>query len=167
MIPFNLAIGLGMIWGGQDMTDAFLFQILAQSITDQARYGGGSGTVSDPYQIWTAEQMNQIGANIDDWDKHFILMTDIDMGSLAGTNFNIIGTVGPDGRPFAGVFDGNGKTIANLTCIQPGTTHLGLFGVVVEDAVIKNLRLEGAVVDAGTGSAHVSVSVYSGGGLIA
>jgi len=50
----------------------------------QAKYGGGSGTAEDPYLINTAEQMNAIGANWDDWDKHFKLMADIDLSSYTG-----------------------------------------------------------------------------------
>ena len=49
-------------------------------------YGGGSGTHHDPYQIWTAEQMNAIGADPCDWDKHFMLMADIDLSSFDGQN---------------------------------------------------------------------------------
>ena len=44
------------------------------------QYGGGLGTLEDPYQIWTPEQMNQIGLHSEDWDKHFALMADIDLG---------------------------------------------------------------------------------------
>jgi len=29
----------------------------------QAQYGGGGGTADDPYQIWTAEQLNAVGVN--------------------------------------------------------------------------------------------------------
>jgi len=43
----------------------------------EAKYGGGSGTADDPYLIYTAEQMNDVGANQDDWGKHFKLMADI------------------------------------------------------------------------------------------
>ena len=38
--------------------------------------GGGSGTAEDPYLIYTAEQMNAIGANPTDWQmplRHRIL----------------------------------------------------------------------------------------------
>jgi len=30
----------------------------------QAQYGGGTGEPNDPYLIYTAEQMNEIGANL-------------------------------------------------------------------------------------------------------
>ena len=41
------------------------------SFTQAATYGGGSGTAEDPYQIWTPEQMNTIGANPYDWTMPF------------------------------------------------------------------------------------------------
>jgi len=37
--------------------------ILLTGISFGDVYGGGSGTDTDPYQIWTAEQMNEIGIN--------------------------------------------------------------------------------------------------------
>ena len=41
------------------------------ALSAQAKYGGGKGGPNDPYLIYTAEQMNEIGLNEDDWDKHF------------------------------------------------------------------------------------------------
>ena len=42
----------------------------------QAKYSGGTGEPNDPYRIYTAEQMNAIGANPNDWDKHFKLIAE-------------------------------------------------------------------------------------------
>ncbi|MHC4133225.1 MAG: DUF5050 domain-containing protein, partial [Planctomycetota bacterium] len=56
-----------------------------------AQYGGGTGEPNDPYQIWTAEQMNQIGLHPEDWDKHFTLEADIDLSGYPSEQFNIIG----------------------------------------------------------------------------
>jgi len=39
----------------------------------------------DPYLICTAEQMNEIGANRGDWNKHFMLIADVNMGAYGGT----------------------------------------------------------------------------------
>jgi hypothetical protein len=96
-----------------------------------AKYGGGSGTVEAPYLIYTAEQMNAIGANPNDWDKHFKLMADIDLAAYTGTAFNIIGHE-KRGEPFTGVFDGNGHTISHFTCDAPlvGFYPVGVFGIV-------------------------------------
>ncbi len=53
-----------------------------------AKYGGGSGTANDPYQIWTAGQMNEIGLNEIHWDKYFKLIADINLAGFTGDQFN-------------------------------------------------------------------------------
>jgi hypothetical protein len=111
--------------------------------TDQpvTKYGGGNGTAGNPYQIWTADQMNEIGLNTGDWASHFILMDDI---SMAGRAYNIIGTEYEEALAFQGVFDGNGRTISNVsyTVFQNDTFRIGLFGSVRgENAEIRNLTL--------------------------
>ncbi len=115
-----------------------LVMLYFSCLTAQAQYGGGTGEPNDPYLIYTAEQMNAIGANADDWDKHFKLMADIDLSHYMGT-FNIIGIL----NPFTGVFDGNGKKITNLNHTN------GLFKHV--SGAIRDLGLIDANVDAGTG----------------
>ena len=76
------------------MRRAFLITLIVGVVSGVtlAKYGGGTGTESDPFQICTAEQMNEIGlqVNEDDWDKHFKLMADIDLAAYTGTQFNII-----------------------------------------------------------------------------
>ena len=47
-----------------------------------AQYGGGSGEPNDPYLIYTAEQMNEIGLHEYDWDKHFKLMAYFYLGGF-------------------------------------------------------------------------------------
>jgi len=108
--------------------------ILALSTVAQAQYAGGTGTPEDPYLITTPEQMNAIGADPNDWDKHFKLMADIDLSAYTGTEFNLIGyhesytrrDKSPERTPFAGVFDGNGHAISNFsyTCED---NYVGLF----------------------------------------
>lgn len=68
--------------------DFFIFSLAAVT---QRKYGGGTGEPNDPYLIYTAEQMNAIGAKPNDWDKHFKLMADID---LIGTGNNVGSLVG-------------------------------------------------------------------------
>jgi hypothetical protein len=131
----------------------------------QAKYGGGTGEPNDPYLIYTAEQMNTIGANANDWDKHFLLCADIDLSAYTGTSFNIIGT--DNNKPFGGVFDGNGHTISNFTYNSTETYYIGLF-VYVEgpDSEIKNLGLIEPNVHAGTGSVVGSLVGNLGDGTI-
>ena len=110
----------------------------APSWTPVVRYSGGSGTAEDPYLIYTAAQMNEIGANPADWNKHFKLMADIDLSSYTGTQFNIIGT---DVNPFTGAFDGNNHTISNFTYTSSATDYVGLFRSIGQGSEIKNLGL--------------------------
>jgi len=42
----------------------FLVMVYFSGLTAQVQYGGGSGAAHDPYLIYTAEQMNAIGANL-------------------------------------------------------------------------------------------------------
>jgi hypothetical protein len=106
-----------------------------------AKYGGGTGEPNDPYQIKDANHMQAIGANPDDWDKHFKLMADIDLGPFDGKDgrekFNVIG------RPavsFTGIFDGNGFEIVNFTYMESNRDYVGLFGFV-QNGEIQNIGL--------------------------
>ena len=101
-------------------------------------YGGGTGTASDPYLLYTPGQFNSIGLFECDWDKHFKLMADIDVGCYTGAEFNVTGHLR---NSFRGVFDGNGKRVSNLTIYVVGGAYKGIFGVVSDDAQIKNLTI--------------------------
>ena len=105
---------------------------------------GGMGEPNDPYLIYTDEQMNAMGAEPNDWDKHFKLMADID---LSGYSYDAA-LIAPDtddsaqsfqGTSFTGVFDGNGHTISHLTI--EGHEYLGLFGYVASGAEVENLGM--------------------------
>ena len=101
-------------------------------------YEAGSGTEHDPYQICTAKQLNAIGANRGDRDKHFILMNDIDLSEYTGKDFNIIGNYV---KKFLGVFNGNGYTVSNFSYRSVDRDYIGLFGSVGVLGQIKNLIL--------------------------
>lgn len=90
--------------------------------------------------------MNEIGANPDDWDVHFLLTADINLADYTGTQFNIIGYYESDGSPnnlpFTGVFDGNSRAISNFTYECSNTSGIGLFGYINDpNAKIKDLTL--------------------------
>jgi hypothetical protein len=87
------------------------------------KYEGGAGTAGNPYLIYTAEQMNEIGANPGDWNKHFMLIADVNMSDIAGTDYNVIET-------FTGIFDGNNCTISNFSLTSTREENTGLFGTV-------------------------------------
>lgn len=136
----------------------------------QAPYSGGTGEPNDPYQIATAEDLMLLGESPADYDKHFVLTVDIDLDpNLPGRKVFDRAVIAPetndakdpfgppvfDGRPFAGVFDGNWQTISHMTIT--GGSYLALFGQLGHGAEVFNLGLEAADVN-GTG--------YSIGGLV-
>jgi hypothetical protein len=112
---------------------------LSASVTAQGTYSGGTGEPNTPYLIADANDMNEIGENSDDWDAHFLLVTDINLIDYNQTNFNLIGN---SNTKFTGVFDGNGFTISNFTWNSPTADYIGLFGFVDDpNAEIKEVRL--------------------------
>jgi len=118
------------------------------------KYGGGAGEPNDPYLIYTPEDLNALGAEPNDYDKHLKLMADID---LSGHVYDRA-VIAPDtndledgfqGATFAGVFDGNGHAIRNMRI--RGGSYLGLFGLRSgHECVISNLGMEAVDVN-GTG----------------
>lgn len=141
-----------------------LLAICLLSLPASAKYGGGTGRLDDPYLIYTAEQMNTIGSNREDWDKHFKLMADISLSVYTGTDFKIIGTTNTNA--FKGVFDGNGRKISMFTSTKRDYT--GLFGYVKNPgAEIRNLGLIAPNIEAGTGSYVGSLVSYLDQGTIA
>jgi hypothetical protein len=103
-------------------------------------YSGGSGEPNDPYLIATAADMNEIGAEPNDWDAHFLMTADVNLADYTGSQFNIIGNSGSNA--FTGVFDGNDYMISNFTYTAVGGSYIGLFGCINDaNAVIKDLVL--------------------------
>lgn len=103
-------------------------------------YSGGTGEPNNPYRIATANDLNDIGNHVEDFNKCFVMVNDINLADYNGTQFNIIG---PNSTtPFTGIFDGNDKVIHNFRYESSGVDIVGLFGRVSgETALIKNLGL--------------------------
>jgi len=117
-------------------------------LTGQAagKYNGGTGEPNDPYRIATAEDLNDIGNHQEDWNKHFVLVNDVNLAEYTGIKFKIIGS--NYNTSFNGVFDGNGKRIWNFAWNSIDTYCFGLFGYVGSDGQIKNLAMENLDVNA-------------------
>jgi hypothetical protein len=102
------------------------------------KYDGGTGEPDNPYLIYTAEQMNKIGMDPNDWDKNFKLMADISLSAYSGSEYNIIGRSSSPVQgvgPFSGVFDGNYHNISDFSCSRSNINYLGIFGYVANGAV--------------------------------
>jgi hypothetical protein len=146
------------------LTLAGVFLAISCCSVSAGTYSGGTGEPNDPFRIATAEDLNDIGNHIEDFNKYFVMVADIDLSDYTGTEFSIIGN---DSDVFAGVFDGNGFEISNFTYDSNGVNYIGLFGYVDgPNAVIKNLGLVDCNIAAGTGW-HVGALVgWNQGGTI-
>ena len=91
----------------------------------------GSGTEQDPYQVWTAEDLDGVR---DHQNAHFIQMDDID---LDGIDWQPIGDWS---NHFAGKINFNFKTISNLYISATTVFNKGLGGLF---AYINSGRIEG------------------------
>jgi hypothetical protein len=114
----------------------------------------GDGSADDPYQIATPEDLRAI--NRLDWSAHYRLVSSIDLSGITWTTAPI--------PVFHGVFDGAGYTISNLH-VQGGS-HLGLFGVVKDGAVVRRLSLASADVRSSQESWHVGLLAGDNLGLL-
>ncbi len=132
----------------------------------------GAGSVDDPFRIvhelqliHLSDPVNQAAA----WDAtacdggrcNFKLIDDLNMDGM--TLNGPIGTaVGADS--FNANFDGNGKTISNLTINLPATDNVGLFGYIEVGLRIDNIHLINTNIH---GNEHVGGLVgFNDGGTI-
>jgi len=129
------------------------------------QFHGGTGDSDDPFQIASASQLLQIGADLSLLDKCYVLNSDIDLdpNKAAGRAFqkaviapsiesNLTSETSALIMPlgdttvavFQGSFNGNGHVIRNMTISADQGQALGLFGYVGAQASICDLRLENA-----------------------
>lgn len=110
-------------------------------------YAGGNGTMENPYQIATPQQLALLAAQTNDGtggNAYYILTEDLCMDD--SINWTPIGyfNSNSDNMGFEGVFDGAGHTISNLYCDNSqNVKSIGLFGFA-KNAVIKNVIISNA-----------------------
>lgn len=96
----------------------------------KAYSGEGAGSITDPYQIATCAQLQEIADNL---TAQFVLIQDVDCSAtLTENNFQPISN-------FSGVLDGRNYAIKDLFINRPSENNAGLFTDTT--AIIKNLRL--------------------------
>ena len=110
---------------------------IVSNVVYASDFAGGDGSVDNPYQVATAEQLNNVRNHL---DKHFIQTADIDLGVEPYNTGAGWEPIGNDLSPFTGTFDGNGKIISKLTIMDTGS-YVGLFGFAL-GSHIKNVKLE-------------------------
>lgn len=95
----------------------------------------GQGTPGDPYKIRTVADWQRVMNAPTVWNKHFILMADLDMQGIAMT------PLGSADDPFTGSLDGNGRTVVNVVMTFPSQDNIGLFGSVASEGRVENLSV--------------------------
>ena len=103
----------------------------------------GSGTESNPYLIYTIDDINNI---IYDYEGYYKFMNDVDVTGLTVAN------IGSDTYPFTGTIDGNGHKLIGLTKSST-SKYLGFINYAT-NATIKDLTLE---------NVNISGSDFTGG----
>ena len=118
-------------------------------ITGTPALATGSGTETDPYRIGTAEGLKWFrdkvnnAAKTEDSKICAELTEDIDLSGEAWTPIGIGNHFYSGTPPYAGIFDGKGHTIKNLS-IDSSKQYVGLFGYVY-GGTIRNLTVSGSV----------------------
>lgn len=125
-------------------------------------FAGGEGTNQDPYQIATADQINEVRNYL---DSHFVLINDIDL--IAYDSNNSWQPIGSETTTeFSGHFDGNHFKISNLYVDNnDADENGGLFWNASNSSSIRNLVLENVNVKGGD-SVGALVGNYYGDGVI-
>lgn len=144
---------------GAEINDSVLYSDAPRAGTVEGRNGsslfaGGKGTAEDPFQITTAEQMNNVRQNM---AASYALMNDIDLSGYS--NWEPIGT---SEAPFVGTFAGNNHTINGLIITEGNQgDYYGLFGYC-ENSCIKTLNVAGNI--SITSNSNLSIGGIVGSG---
>lgn len=135
--------------------------LCASSTHPTTTFESGSGTKTDPYVICTATQLNLIGdnAHTDRLTKAYKLGADIDMTGVTLVPLSDV----DNGFGFNGVFDGNNKSISNITINKPAETTIAFIPILGTGGEVKNLGLENVDI---SGDAVVGGLVASSNGGI-
>lgn len=103
----------------------------------------GSGTIGDPYVIWTVDGLQQMKTAL---SAYWELGCNIDASNTTGWNGGLgFDPIGSPATEFKGSLDGNGYSISNLYINRPTETAVGLFGLAGatgDGAVCVNMTLD-------------------------
>ena len=119
---------------------------------------GGVGTQANPYLICNETDLRNlstcVNAGVSYPNTYFRLVNNIAMAQGAFT------PIGSLSAPFRGHFDGNNKSITNLSMTNTTGNHNGLFGMLIGGS-IKNLTVGGTVAGGDTTGGIVGSAVSS------
>ena len=141
----------------------FALMIISSLISPTWAYPGGDGSWQNPYQLSIPEDLICLGYDLDNYDKCFILMNDID---LSGYSFYQAVIASPyhledyEGDGFDGLILGDGHVISHLTI--SGDSNVGLIGTLGTYGRIHGLGLVDATIAASQNRAGMLVGLNQG-----
>jgi len=101
-------------------------------------FAGGTGTLADPYQITTCQELQDVNL---DYDANYVLNNNIDC-DVAPFNTGLgFGPIGYDTNGFNGSLNGNNYNITDLLINRPDENSVGLFGIINTSSDINSVNL--------------------------
>ena len=98
-------------------------------------FSGGNGTSANPYIITHVNQLDKIR----DYKRRFFkLGCDLDIRNYQNGNWL---SLGDNEEPFNGLFDGNNRTIRNLSINAANENYQGLFGCI-KNGSVRNIKIQ-------------------------
>lgn len=122
-------------------------EIWVNDVIDETIFDSGKGLEEDPYIIKTEDRLRAFALSLTDkidYTNKFIALGDnINISSKEWT------PIGKSDYAFNGSFDGKGYSVSGMNmgksdaplAIEKGNIFVGFFGVLGENAVVKNLKL--------------------------
>jgi len=129
------------------MTAAMITTLFAGMTVGVSATGGtwaGSGSSADPYQIEDLDDLQAMYSTSSNFSGIYFELEDNLSIDLSTVNWT---PIGPNSKPFAGTFDGNGKTIT-WSGSTTGQNYYGIFGK--NTGTVKNLTTAGSLTVTGS-----------------
>ncbi len=123
----------------------------------------GNGTESNPYKILTVTDLQNMS---EDLTACYKLGDNIDASKTkTWNNGKGFEPIGDEENRFTGILDGNGYSITNLYINRTDSNNIGLFSVLDEYSVIKNITIKNCVIKGReyVGCIAGSNGLYNGG----
>ena len=106
-------------------------------IVENSLFLGGYGIGNSPFLIGSKEELENARSIQTYFHCKLIDNIDLERTSVGGSFFS----------NFHGVFDGNGYAILNIDINAPAVSNAGFFDILSEDSIVKNLTLQGIMIN--------------------
>lgn len=138
-----------------DGTENVIYEVKADTVpSGYVEDENGNVSISDADGLfWLAKQVNENGNTFA--GKTVVLAADIDLKNAAWT------PIGTFTNQFKGTFDGQNKTISNISANCPSMENVGLFGFAT-NCTLKNVTLENVDIKGKKNVGGLAGTVYAG-----